>query len=381
MMTLAAAAVCARAAAAATLSIAPSSGFGRPGEALQVSGAGFRPSATLSITVGDAPVVPDPLTTDAAGALPPSVVLLAAPLANGKHDVVAAGAVRAVARGAYGVRPLVTLDPPIGDGRAGATWRTAKTIATGGHQGMVFAINGTGFPADSFIPGDSIRVGKALTIHDPIRVGKDGVVPSTTVVVASALQSGRYDVVFAAPGAGPLIFAAAYSVAPWAATDAIRQRAAARRLEASRRELRDLVAVGGDALPGEDVTDVTNDLKGAETELKSGNYENAEELSRQIHDKLVALGKQAAETRREKLRGLADVIAAGFDTIQPPGTPPSRQAGASVDKGRKKLDEAQTAIAAARFDEARALLKASNDLLKKARADAGVKAEAEPIRW
>jgi len=368
---------------AATVTVAAQSGAGRPGEALRVSGAGFAPSATVTIEVGGAPVVPEFLTADAAGGLPAAIVLLAAPLPQGKHDVRAIGGSVAVtiARGVYLVRPVVTLDPPIGDGRAGATWRTNKALPAGGYLGMVFTLNGTGFPRETFIPADSVRIGKASCLHDPIRVGSDGVLPSTTVVVDANLLSGRYDLVLAPAGIAAVTFAATYSVAPWAATETVRQRNAARALESARKEIRDLVAVGSDLLQADDLADVTSDVKSAEVELKAGNFDNVEELARQIRDKLAALGRQVEETRKDKLRGLADVIAAGFDTIQPPGAPAARQGGQAVAQGRRKLKDAADAIAGGRFEEARSLLKASNELLKKARAEAGVQGAEEPIRW
>jgi len=366
---------------AAAVTVSPPGGAGRPGEAIRLEGSGFSPSATVSIEVGGAPVVPESLTTNASGRLPAVIVLLAAPLPAGKHDVrVSAGAV-AVARGAYFVRPVVTLDPPIGDGRAGATWRTDRALPAGGYQGMVFTLNGTGLPADSFIPADSVRVGKAACAHDPIRIGRDGVLPSTTMVVTADLASGRYDLVLAPADGAAVTFAATYSVAPWAATETVRQRAAARALDAARKEIRDLVAVGGDLLSADDVSDVTSDVASAEVELKADNFDNVEELARQIRDKLAALGKQVESTRREKLRALADVIGGGFDTIQPPGAPPARQGGATVGQGRRKLKDAADAIAGGRFEEARTLLKAANELLKKARAEAGVQATEEPVRW
>jgi hypothetical protein len=365
----------------AAITVSPPSGAGRPGEALRLEGSGFGPSATLSIEVGGAPVVPAGLTADASGALAATIVLLAAPLPAGKHDVRAAGGALAVARNAYLVRPVVTLDPPIGDGRAGATWRTDKALPPGGYSGMVFTLNGTGLPADTFIPADSVRIGRTPCVHDPIRIGRDGVLPSTTIIVAAAMQSGRYDLVLAPAAGAAVTFAATYSVAPWAASETVRQRAAARALEEARVEILALVAVGGDVLPADDVADVTSDVTSAEIELKGGNFDNVEELVRQIREKLAALGKQVATTRRDKLRALADVIASGFDTIQPPDAPPARQGGASVAQGRRKLKEAAEAIAGGRFEEAKALLKASNELLKKARADAGVQATEEPVRW
>lgn len=367
--------------AAPQFTVTPPTGSGRAGEVLRVAGSGFTPSSSVFIQIGGVEAGPGDLLTDPAGALSPAFVLLTGSLPAGRHDAMVVAGVTATFRGAYQVRPLVTLDPPVGDGRAGATWRTSKAMPAGGYAGMVFTLAGTGFPKDAFIPADSIKLGKASLLHDPIRVGKDGVLASTTLVVASDLAPGRYDLALPPAGGMAATFPSAYSVAPWAATDTVRQRGAGRALEAARRELGELVKIGADALPAEDVADVTGDLRSAEAELKAGNFDNVQDLSRSVRDKLAALGKQVEETRREKLRSFADVIASGFDTIQPPGSPPNRQAGPTVDKGRRKLAEAQAAITGARFDEAKSLMKAANELLKKARADAGVQGSEEPIRW
>ncbi len=374
----------ARPAPAATLDLTPNTGTGRVGEAVQLRGTGFPASATLIIVIDDAPTAPSTLNTDAAGTLAPVYVALAAPLAGGRHAVlVAAGSGQPFTfKNAYTVRPLVTLDPPIGDGRAGATWRTNRAIAAGGYIGMVLTLNGTGLVKDAFIPADSIRIGKVGTTHDPIHIGPDGVMPSTTIIVGTDLPPGRYDLIL--PGGSAILnFASAYNVAPWAATDTVRQRAAARALDAARREIKELVKLGGELLPAEELADLDVDARNAEAEMKAGNFQNAEDLSRQVRDKLAALAKQVEATRQDKLKTFADVIVSGFDTVQPPGSPPARGGGVSVAAGRNKLAEAQAAITAARFDEAKALLKAANELLKKARSEAGVQAtpEAEPIRW
>lgn len=368
----------ATAGAAPALTVTPPAGSGRPGEVLRVTGSGFAPNAAVAITIGGAAVIPATVQADEAGTIPPSFVALGQALAGGKHDAAASASPPVVFKAAYLVRPVLTLDPPVGDGRAGATWRTNKAIAAGGWFGMVFAVAGTGFPADAFIPADSIRLGKVETRHDPIRIGADGVLPATTIIVSSDLQSGRYDVSLAAA-----TFPAAYSVAPWAATDTIRQRGASRTLEAARKELKDLVAVGSELLSTEDLADVNNDMKAIDGELKSGNYDNAEEISRQVRDKLNALGRQVQETRKEKMRALADGIASGLDTLQPEGAPPPRAGGKAIAEGRKKLLEAKAAINAGNFDQAKALLKSANDFMRKARDAAGVQPSGseEPIRW
>ncbi len=378
---LACAAIAGAAQAAPQFSITPPTGSGRAGEVLRIAGSGLAPSTSVFIEIGGVEAGPGDLLTDATGALPPTLVLLAGALPAGRHDARIMAGAPAVFRAAYLVRPVVTLDPPIGDGRAGATWRTNKAVPLGGFVGMVFTLAGTGFPKGAFIAADSIHLGRAATVHDPVRIGADGVLPSVTLVVASDLAPGRYDLVLPPAGGAAATFPSAYNVAPWAATDTVRQHGAGRVLEAARKELKDLVKIGADVLPPEEVKDVTTDLAGAEGELKAGNFDNAEDLSRQVRDKLVVLGRQVEETRKEKLRSFADVIGSGFDTIQPPGAPPNRQAGATVDKGRRRLAEAQAAITAAKFEDARTLMKAANELLKKARAEAGVQATEEPIRW
>lgn len=366
------------AAAAPGLTLAPPAGSGRPGEVVRVTGSGFTPNAAVTILIGGAAVIPDSVQTDASGTVIPAFVALARALPGGKHDVTASASPPVVFKAAWLVRPLLTLDPPVGDGRAGATWRTNREIAAGGWFGMVFAVAGTGFPADTFVPADSIRIGKAETRHDPIRIGPDGILPSTTIIVTGDLQSGRYDLSLAATK-----FPAAYSVAPWAATDTIRQRGASRTLEAARKELKDLVAIGSELLSTADLADINNDMRAIDGELKAGNYDNAEELARQVRDKLNALGRQVQETRKDKMRALADGIAAGLDTIQPEGAPPIRAGGKSVAEGRRKLTDARAAIAAGNFDQAKTLLKAANELLRKARDAAGVQPTGteEPIRW
>ncbi len=369
------------AAGAPDLTVTPPSGSGRAGEVLRVAGRGFAPGASVTILIGGAPVIPETVQADDAGAIPPTYVALARALPGGKHDASAAASPAVLFKAAFLVRPVLTLDPPVGDGRSGATWRTHRAIATGGWFGMVFALAGTGFPADTFIPADSIRLGKVDTRHDPIRIGPDGVLPSTTIIVGADLQSGRYDLALVVPGVS-LTFPAAYSVAPWAATDTIRQRGAARVLDAARKELKDLVAIGSEVLGADDLADVNTDIRAVDAELKSGNYDNAEELSRQVRDKLAALGRQVQTTRREKLRNLADGIEAGLDTIQPEGAPPPRTGAKSVADGRRKLAEARAAITAGNFDQAKALLKGANDSLRKARDAAGVQTGTEePIRW
>jgi len=370
--------------AAATLVVTPNTASGRIGETIQLRGAGFPPSATLIVAIGGAPTAPSVLVTDAAGTLAPVYVAFAAPVPGGRQSVlVAAGAATPIEyKQALTIRPVLTLDPPIGDGRAGSTWRTNKAVATGGYFGMVFTLNGSGLAKDTFIPADAIRIGRAATRHDPIRIGEDGILPSTTIVVAADLPPGRYDLLLPL-GASSMNVASAYNVAPWAATDTLKQRGAGRALDAARKEIKELVRIGGELLPAEELADLDVDVKSAEADMKAGNFENAEDLSRQIHDKLEALGAQVASTRKEKMKSFADVIASGFDTIQPEGAPAPRQGGAAVAAGRQKLAEAQAAIAAAKFDDAKSLMKEANELLKKARAEAGVQTgtESEPIRW
>lgn len=370
--------------AAATLVVTPNTASGRIGETVQLRGTGFPPSATLVVAIGDAPTAPSVLVTDAAGTLAPVYVAFAAPVAGGRQSIlVATGAPTPVVfRQVLTIRPVLTLDPPIGDGRAGSTWRTNKAVATGGYFGMVFTLNGTGLTKDTFIPADAITIGRASTRHDPIRIGADGILPSTTIVVAGDLPPGRYDLLLPL-GTSAMNVASAYNVAPWAATDTLKQRGAGRALEAARKEIKELVRIGGELLPAEELADLDVDVKSAEADMKAGNFENAEDLSRQIHDKLEALGSQVASTRKEKMKAFADVIASGFDTIQPEGAPAPRQGGAAVAAGRQKLAEAQAAIGAAKFDDAKSLMKDANELLKKARAEAGVQTgtESEPIRW
>jgi len=365
---------------AAQLEVTPNSGSGRVGEAVYIKGSGFAPSTTIAVFIGESPVIPDGIHVKSDGDVGPVIVLLARPLPAGRHALAVKADREYPVTGAYMVRPLITLDPPIGDGRVGATWRTNKSIAKGGYMGMVFTLQGSGFPAGAFLAADSISVGRAETTHDPIQIGPDGTLPSTTVAVASDLSPGRYDLVLR-NGAATVTFSSVFHVAPWAATDTVRQRSAARSLESARQEIKDLVKLGGELLPAEELASLDSDAKGAEAELKAGNFENAEDLSRQIREKLAELGKQVESVRKDKFKALADVISGGLDAIQPPGAPPSREAAPLVGEGRKKLKEAQDAIARADFESAKVLLKAANEALRKARAASGIKGPEEPIRW
>lgn len=370
----------AAAAGAATLTVAPASGSGRPGEVVQLTGAGFPASATVTVAVGGVLVLPAEFSTDDRGNLGPVFAALKDPLPEGRLTVTVAADKPYAFPKAYEVRPVVTLDPPVGDGKAGTTWRLNRALPPGGFRGMVFTVRGTGFPADGFVAADSIRIGKVTATHDPITIGPDGVLPTATIVVVSDLPPGRYDLVILA-GKNTVTFASTYNVAPWAATDTVRQRAAVRALDAARKEIKDLVAVAGDLLATDDLKDVQNDVAGAESEIKAGNFDNADDLARQIREKLGVLEKQAAEQRRDKLKGLVDVIASGFDAMQPPGSPPNRQAGQTIAKGRKALEAAQALIAKGDFDQAKASLKESNDFLRKARSLAGVQGTQDQIRW
>ena len=367
--------------AAAKLVVVPDSGNGRPGEALTVRGSGYPASATIMITVGGAATFPEAVVTDAKGRLAATVILLAEPIPAGRYAARVVAGETHVFEGAYTVRPIVSLDPPIGDGRAGATWRTDEKIATGGYTGMVFVINGAGFPAGSFISGDSISVGNAPAIHDPIRIGDDGVLRSTTIVVASDLAAGRYDLSLH-HGSNRFVFAAKFHVAPWAATAKVRRRGAGRKLSAARDAIRDLVRMNGKFLPPEEIATLDEDVKKANDALKTGDFEKSEDISRRIRDKTAVLKEQADKARADKFDELADVIAAGFDRLQPPGSPPNRQAAKTIGQGREALDEARAAIEKGDFDAGGTLLKAANATLKKAQKEAGAQETSdEPIRW
>ena len=134
------------AAAAPVLTVTPPAGSGRPGEVLRVTGSGFAPNATVAIRIGGVAVTPDAVPTDESGNLQPAFVALAGALPGGKHDATAEASPPVVFKAVYLVRPILPLDPPVGDGRAGATWRTNRSIATGGWFGMVFALPAPGSP-------------------------------------------------------------------------------------------------------------------------------------------------------------------------------------------------------------------------------------------
>jgi hypothetical protein len=365
---------------AASLTLAPNSGFGAPGEAIMLKGAGFSPNETMTVSIGGAPTSPATITANKSGAVEETFVLLAKPLPAGKHAVSLQGNTPHNFPALYTVRRTMTIDPPFGDGRPGRTWRSDKALPVGGSTGMVFIIDGYGFPAGAFVPADSIRVGKMPTVHEPLRIGPDGVLPATTIIVGSNLPAGRYDLVFK-EGASTVNFSAIYQVAPWAATEALRERAASRSIDAARPEIRKVVAAGGDLLPPEEIAALNEDLKKAAAEVKAGNYETAEDLARGVVDKSAVLLEHAFDLRKDKMKGLAEVIASGFDTVQPEGAPAARQGAALVEKGRKRLAEAVDLVEKGDFDRAKAALKEANEILKKARDEAGVKTPEEPIRW
>jgi len=364
----------------ATLNLAPNAGFGMSNEAVKLTGTGFPPNATLNLSIGGVQTSPTTVQTNNAGALIETFVLISKSLPSGKHGVKLSGAKDYSFPSIYTVRRTMTIDPPFGDGRAGKTWKITKSIPVGGSSGMVFTVAGTGFPSGLFVPADSIKIGRASTIHEPLRIGTDGVLPATTIIVGSDLPPGRYDLSFK-EGASTVNFSAIYQVSPWAATEALRASAAARSIDAARPEIRKVITAGGDLLPPEEVTALNDDLKKALEEVKAGNFETAEDLARGVVDKSAVLIEQANDLRKDKMKGLTEVIASGFDTIQPEGAPAARQGAALVEKGRKKLTEAAAFIEAGNFDKGKSALKEANEILKKARDEAGVKSTEEPIRW
>jgi hypothetical protein len=204
--------------------------------------------------------------------------------------------------------------------------------------------------------------------------------PSTTVIVAGDLPPGRYDVSFR-DGHSSVTLTSVYQVAPWAATEALRQKAAMLALDGARAAIRKVVAVGGDLLPPEEIKGLGDAVKAAEESVRKGNFETADDTGRSVIEQAGVLIEQAADLRKDKLKGLADVIDSGFDTVQPEGAPVARQGAGSVEKGRKKLAAALDLVEKGKFDDAKATLREANDLLKKARGEAGVKAPEESIRW
>ena len=372
--------VMSRAASGAQIEIDPSSGSGRTGESIRIKAGGLPASSTLAVFVGGVETFPQIITSDGTGAINNAIVFISGPLPAGRHDVVLREERDHTQKAGYTVRPTVTLDPPIGDGRAGETWRTNTAIPPGGYTGMIFQLKGSGFPADTFIPADSISLGEKATVHDPIRVATDGILPSTTVIVTSDLPSGRYTLSINA-GSLKAAFGSVFHVTPWAATEAMRQRAGSRSIEAARAAIRRLSTYGGDILPPEDIAELEGDVDKAVVELKTGNFDSAVDIARQIQEKIPYLMRSTDDLRKDKLKGLVEVIASGFDTIQPIGAPPSRQAAQTVDAGRAKLQEAMAAIDKGEFETAKNMLKAGNDLLKQARTETGVNAPQEQIRW
>lgn len=368
--------------AAATLVIDPPEGSGRPGEAVLVRGSGYAVTSTVAIEIGGVPAAPGGLPTDADGGFGPVMVVLTGALPAGRLGAAVRGARAYEFKNAFQVRPVVTLDPPVGDGRPGATARTNKALPPGGHQGTVFTLAGFGFPAGLFIPADSLKLGKAATVHDPVTVGKDGVLPGTTVVATSALAPGRYDL--SVPAAHPaLVFASVFHAAPWAGQEIVRTQGTVKLVASVRGELRKLLAAWGEFVPPDGATDVDADLKRAEQEIKDADLERADADARGALDKIAGLKTSAQDAQRDKLKGIADVVASGLDTVQPAGAPPSPKTAQLVSQARKRLEDVGAALDKNDFEGAKTLLKAANELLKKARAEAGVKAapDEQPIRW
>jgi hypothetical protein len=364
---------------AAQITVVPATGTGRAGDAVLVRGADFPASATVFVTIGEPAAGTADRLADRSGSLPALMVLIERSLPAGRHRV-AARAPGASASAFFNVRPYVTLDPPMGDGEAGATWRTNRAIAEGGRMGMVFLLSGTGFPKGLFLAADSIRMGRARTIHDPIRIGPDGILNSATVIVAERLSPGRYDLAFQG-GSSPLVFASVFHVAPWAASDAMRQRDVRGGIETAKLEMRRLISFAGDLLPADEASAITQTLKDAERDLADANMDSASDLSSQAAARLEELKGRMVDARKERMRAVADVVASGFDALQPAGAPAPREGSASITRGRQKLEQALQAIDQGRLDDAKRLLKESNDLLKKARSESGVKAPEEQIRW
>jgi hypothetical protein len=177
------------------------------------------------------------------------------------------------------------------------------------------------------------------------------------------------------------VFASVFHVAPWAASDAVRTRDVRAGIEAARGEMRRLISFSGDLLPADEAAAITQGLKDAENELAGANTDSASDLSSQAAAKLADLKSRMIDAKKERMRAVADVVASGFDTLQPQGAPAPREGSAPVARGRQRLEQATQAIDQGKFDDAKRLLKEANDLLKKARSEAGVKAPEEQIRW
>ncbi len=380
---LAAGALAAASVQGAKLEIDPKEGSGRAWESVRISGSGFGSATAISVEIGGVEVVPALLMTDEEGNLPPAIAVIPNALPGGQHSALVRDGQTRRFDNAYLVRPVVTLDPPIGDGRPGANWRTDRTIPEGGNMGMVFSLQGSGFPANSFVPADSLKVGGTPTLHEPIRIGPDGVLPRTTVVVTGALKSGRHELVL--PGsAGAVRFSSAYHVAPWAVTDAILKRSIARMLQAVETELEGLASYTAEEIPPISIDELKGEIAMVQKEMEANNLGNAEEIAQRAQAMAAALKESGDDARREKLYAVADVITSGFDTLQPPGAPPNRSAAQTVADGRQTLEQARAAIENGEFDQARTLLKESNQLLKKGREEVGrqeTEETAETIRW
>ncbi len=367
----------------AGLILEPDAGAGRSGESVLIRGSGFPPSSTAHISIGGVPVRPTGVAVDDAGRLVPTIVSLNGNLPAGQHGVTVNPPSGPAFPNAYRVRAHVTLDPPIGDGRRGATSRTNPAIPEGGHMGMVFILKGSGFPAGVFIPADSIKVGEAGCVHDPVHVGDDGILPSTTIVVASQLGEGRHDLALRHEG-GDVLFSSVFHVAPWSVSDAILKRGAELSLSAAEDAMREFVSFAADDLPAGELDPVKAGLDQARGRVKARDFRGAEDAARQVTEGLGVLKERVLTLRRDKLTGVADVIASGFDTIQPPGAPPNPEAAKTVSQGRRKLEAARAAIERGDFEEARTHLKAGNQLLRDAREQTGrrdAKDSGDEIRW
>ncbi len=189
----------------------PLIGDGAAGRQTVLSGAGFPPSSSYSVTFGGYAASPSSVSSDAAGVVPSTTLFLQA-MPAGPHDVILTGIVQThTFTGAYRVWRNVCISPATGNGRPGQTSAQNPSLPAGGWDGMVFRLEGRGFAANATIAANSITVGGATTMHGAISVDSRGGFASTTVIVASGLSYGLKNI-YVNDGVSATTFYGAYMV-------------------------------------------------------------------------------------------------------------------------------------------------------------------------
>jgi len=181
-------------ATAARIGLDPLMGDGANGRKIVIAGSLFEPSTSYTVLIGGYAVVPAAVSSNAAGIIPSTGIELPS-LPGGNLDVTLTSTFSRNFTGAFRVWPNICLAPAMGNGKAGATYVTNAAIPTGGWNGMVFIVQGTGFAANAAIGANTITVGGSATTHPAIAVTADGRLNSTTIIITSNLTNGAKDIV------------------------------------------------------------------------------------------------------------------------------------------------------------------------------------------